>query len=425
MKKLLIIFILSLLLTSSVLSVDQFMLGNTSGRGLYRFYNVVDFCTSTGICLSNMTTIFNPTNYYNKTASDNRYLQSYTESDPIFVASNSSIWYDINLRLLTSTFTNENTSIWNTLNLKLLASDQRYNDTATIPVSVSASNTSVNTTLTFTKNNGETFGVTFLSNVGPTGATGATGASGTNGVNGTSPYITSTTWSNGNFTINWSNGNQTISPDLTGPTGASGNGTFSGTINKSLVINNPAFCPDGTFQYGDNETGRYCAYVNESYLNISFQNLIGIPAACSPGSAITDLAWPVTCSAFLTSTPYQSSAAGWVNTSSTTSTSLKVLANNDLNVTGVLTVINGANSIAIAHKSSGAPLNIGSSATGGRFGTVYATTFNGGMSISNITGLTTSIGNITFGTGNGSLFWNTTCIGLSSPNGLNKIQACN
>jgi len=46
-------------------------------------------------------------------------------------------------------------------------------------------------------------------------------------------------------------------------------------INRSLVINNPAFCPEGnTFQYGDNQTGRYCKTVNESTLNFSLTNIV-------------------------------------------------------------------------------------------------------------------------------------------------------
>ena len=34
--------------------------------------------------------------------------------------------------------------------------------------------------------------------------------------------------------------------------------TFIGNINRSYVVNNWAFCPAGSAQYGENETGRYC-----------------------------------------------------------------------------------------------------------------------------------------------------------------------
>ena len=34
--------------------------------------------------------------------------------------------------------------------------------------------------------------------------------------------------------------------------------TFSGTVNRSQVVENWAFCPEGSAQYGENETGRYC-----------------------------------------------------------------------------------------------------------------------------------------------------------------------
>jgi len=41
---------------------------------------------------------------------------------------------------------------------------------------------------------------------------------------------------------------------------------FSGTVNRSQVVNNWAFCPEGSAQYGENETGRYC---DATFLNSS------------------------------------------------------------------------------------------------------------------------------------------------------------
>ena len=73
-----------------------------------RYLNLSQFINDAGFLSVESDPIWSAQkiNYYNKTESDGRYLQSFTETDPIFSANNNSIWSAINNRVQNSTLTN-------------------------------------------------------------------------------------------------------------------------------------------------------------------------------------------------------------------------------------------------------------------------------------------------------------------------------